>query len=238
MLRDSSGNIRLDIPVEGDLSDPQFRLGKVIGRAIVNLLVKAVTSPFALIGALVGGGEDMDVMAFEAGKDGFKEGEESKLESVAKAMQDRPGLKLEISGFTSPEDIPAMEEAEFRRQVAMPKFLELEGDENAPASVEEVVISEEEYPEYLETAYKDAAFERPTNFLGVVVAQPLSDMEKALRDHIKVTDTQLADLARRRSEAVRTILVEQAGIAPERVFLKGMSATGKGTGPRVELGLQ
>ncbi|ACS81721.1 DUF748 domain-containing protein [Maridesulfovibrio salexigens] len=238
LLRDSSGNIRLDIPVEGDLSDPQFKLGKVIARAIVNLLVKAVTSPFALIGALVGGGEDMDVMAFEAGKVGFKEGEQSKMESVAKAMQDRPGLKLEVSGFTAPEDIPAMEEAEFRRQVAMPKFLELEGDENAPKSVDDVVITEEEYPEYLEAAYKDATFERPTNFLGIVVAQPVPDMEKALRDHIKVTDTQLADLARRRSELVRTFLVEQSGIAPERVFLKGMSATGKGTGPRVELGLQ
>ncbi|NDV22124.1 DUF748 domain-containing protein [Desulfovibrio sp. JC022] len=238
LLRDSSGNIRLDIPVEGDLSDPQFKLGKVIGRAIVNLLVKAVTSPFALIGALVGGGEDMDVMAFEPGKAGFKEGELSKVESVAKAMQDRPGLKLEISGFTAPEDIPAMEEAEFRRQVAMPKFLDLEGDENAPASVEEVVVSEEEYPEYLEEAYKDATFERPTNFLGIVVAQPVPDMEKALRDHIKISDTQLADLARRRAEKVRTKLVEESGIEPGRVFLKGMSATGKGTGPRVELGLQ
>ncbi|WP_319777750.1 DUF748 domain-containing protein [Maridesulfovibrio sp.] len=238
LLRDSSGNIRLDIPVEGDLSDPQFRLGKVIGRAIVNLLVKAVTSPFALIGALVGGGEDMDVMAFEPGKNGFKEGELSKVESVAKAMIDRPGLKLEVSGFTAPEDIPAMEKATFRRQVAMPKFLELEGDENAPKSVDEVVVSEEEYPEYLEAAYKAATFERPKNFLGIVVAQPVPDMEKALRDHIKITDTQLAELARRRAERVRTILVQQSGIAPERVFLKGVSATGKGTGPRVELGLQ
>ncbi|TIH17987.1 DUF748 domain-containing protein [Marinifilum sp. JC120] len=238
LLRDSSGNIRLDIPVEGDLSDPQFKLGKVIGRAIVNLLVKAVTSPFALIGALVGGGEDMDVMAFEPGKAGFKEGELSKVESVAKAMADRPGLKLEISGFTAPEDIPAMEEAEFRRQVAMPKFLDLEGDENAPTSVDEVVVSAEEYPEYLEAAYKDATFERPTNFLGIVVAQPVPDMEKALRDHIKISDTQLADLARSRAEKVRTKLVEESGIEPGRVFLKGMSATGKGTGPRVELGLQ
>ncbi|WP_419784417.1 DUF748 domain-containing protein [Maridesulfovibrio sp.] len=238
LLKDSSGNIRLDIPVEGDLSDPQFKLGRVIGRAIVNLLVKAVTSPFALIGALVGGGEDMDVMAFEPGKDGFKEGEQSKIESVAKAMTDRPGLKLEISGFSAPEDIPAMEEAEFRRQVAMPKFLELEGDENAPASVEDVVISGEEYPEYLEAAYKDATFERPTNFLGIVVAQPVPDMEKALRDNITITDTQLADLARRRAETVRTILVDHSGIDAGRVFLKGMSATGKGSGPRVEIGLQ
>ena len=238
LLKDSSGNIRLDIPVEGDLSDPHFKLGRVIGRAIVNLLVKAVTSPFALIGALVGGGEDMDVMAFEPGKAGFKEGEQSKVESVAKAMIDRPGLKLEISGFSAPEDIPAMKESEFHRQIAMPKFLELEGDENAPASVDDVVISEEEFPEYLEMAYKAATFERPTNFLGVVVAQPVADMEKALRENINVTDTQLADLARRRAELVRTILVEQSGIDAGRVFLKGMSATGKGSGPRVEIGLQ
>ncbi|CCO23167.1 DUF748 domain-containing protein [Maridesulfovibrio hydrothermalis] len=238
LLRDSSGNIRLDIPVEGDLADPQFRLGRVIGAAIVNILVKAVTSPFALIGALVGGGEDMDVLLFAPGTAQIKEDELAKVESVAKAMQDRPGLKLEISGFTSPDDIPALEEMAFRRQVAMPKFLELEGDENAPDSVDEVVVSEEEYPEYLEAAYKDATFERPTNFLGIVTAQPLPDMEKALRDHIKITDTQLAELSRSRAEIIRTLLTEKFGVAPERVFLKGMSATGKGTGPRVELGLQ
>ncbi|WP_432738765.1 DUF748 domain-containing protein [Maridesulfovibrio sp. FT414] len=238
LLRDSSGNIRLDIPVEGDLGDPQFRLGRVIGRAIVNLIVKAVTSPFALIGALVGGGENMDVIAFEPGRTGFKGDELSKVESVAKAMTDRPGLKLEISGFSAPDDIPAMKEAEFRRQVAMPKFLELEADGKAPASVAEVVVSAEEYPDYLETAYKEAPFEKPKNFLGFVETLPIPDMEKALRGNIKVTDTQLADLARRRAEIVRKILTEKSGVAPERVFLKGMSATGKGTGPRVELGLQ
>ncbi len=238
LLRDSSGNIRLDIPVEGDLSDPQFRLGRVIGRAIVNLIVKAVTSPFALIGALVGGGEDMDVLAFEPGKALISKDELSKVESVAKAMTERPGLKLEISGFSSPEDIPAMKEAEFRRQIAMPKFLELESDSKAPASVEDVVISKEEYPEYLEMAYKDAPFEKPKNFLGFVEARPIPEMEKALRDNIKVTDTQLADLARKRAEAIRKKLTDESGIAAERVFLKGMSATGKSTGPRVELGLQ
>lgn len=238
LLRDSSGNIRLDIPVEGDLSDPQFRLGRVIARAIVNLLVKAVTSPFALIGALVGGGEDMDVLAFEPGTAGPKEDELSKVESVAKAMKDRPGLKLEISGFTSPEDIPAMEEAEFRRQVAMPKFLELEGDDGAPDSVEDVIVTEEEYPEYLEAAYKESPFDKPTNFLGFVEALPVPDMEKALRDNIKVTDTQLAELARMRAEFIRNLLTDKSGVEPERIFLKGMSATGKGSGPRVELGLQ
>lgn len=238
LLRDSSGNIRLDIPVEGDLSDPQFRLGRVIGRAIVNLLVKAVTSPFALIGALVGGSENMDVIAFEPGKVVLKEDELSKVKSVAKAMTERPGLNLEISGFSSPEDIPAMEQAEFKRQIAMPKFLELEEKGGAPETVQEVEISQEEYPEYLEIAYKDAPFEKPKNFLGFVETLPVPDMEKALRDNIKVTDTDLAELARKRAEAIRKMLTEKSGIAAERVFLKGMSATGKSTGPRVELGLK
>ncbi|WP_027720731.1 DUF748 domain-containing protein [Maridesulfovibrio zosterae] len=238
LLRDSSGNIRLDIPVEGDLSDPQFKLGRVIGMAIVNLLVKAVTSPFALIGSLVGGGEDMDVLIFDSGVAGPKESELSKIESVAKAMKDRPGLKLQISGFTSPDDIPTMEKAEFNRQIAMPKFLELEGDENAPASVKDVVLSSEEYPEYLEIAYKEAPFDKPKNFLGFVETLPIPDMEKALRDHIKITDTQLSELARMREESVRKLLTGKFGVEPERVFLKRLSATGKGSGPRVELGLQ
>lgn len=238
LLRDSNGNIRLDIPVEGDLSDPQFRLGRVIGRAIVNLLVKAVTSPFALIGALVGGGEDMDVLAFEPGTPAPKDDELSKVESIAKAMHDRPGIKLQVSGFTAPEDIPAMEKAEFRRQVAMPKYLELESDGKAPESVDQITLTEEEYPEYLETAYKDAPFDKPKNFLGIVTALPVPEMEKALRDNIKITDTQLAELARQRAEIVRRMLTEKSGVAPERIFLKGMSATGKGNGPRVELGLQ
>lgn len=238
LLRDSRGNIRLDIPVEGDLSDPQFRLGRVIARAIVNLLVKAVTSPFALIGSLVGGGEDMDVLAFEPGTSGLKDDEISKVESVAKAMTDRPGLKLEISGFSAPDDIPVMEKAEFSRQVAMPKYLELESSGKAPATVDDIVVSEEEYPDYLEAAYKDAPFEKPKNVLGFVKSIPVPDMEKALRENIKITDTQLAQLARSRAEIVRRLLTEKSGISPERVFLKGISATGKSTGPRVELGLQ
>ncbi|OEU67583.1 MAG: hypothetical protein BA863_06165 [Desulfovibrio sp. S3730MH75] len=236
LLRDTNGNIRLDIPVEGNVDDPQFRLGRVIGSAIINILVKAVTSPFALIGALIGGGEDMDVLEFEPGIAIPKESSASKLESVSKAMASRPGIKLEISGFTSPEDIPALKVKKFDRMVAMPKFLELESDGEAPASIDEVVISEEEYPDYLEEAYVNAPFEKPTNFLGIVESRPVPEMEQAIRDYITVTDTDLAELTRERAERIRIILTEDKGVETERVFLK-RAATGKGTGPRVELGL-
>ncbi|WP_031482467.1 DUF748 domain-containing protein [Maridesulfovibrio frigidus] len=236
LLRDSNGNIQLDIPVEGRVDDPQFRLGRVIGAAILNILVKAVTSPFALIGALIGGSDDMDVLVFEPGLAVPKEEADEKLASVAKAMESRPGITLKISGFTSPEDIPALEGHKFNRMVAMPKFLDLESDGKAPKSIDDVVISEEEYPEYLEEAYKEAPFEKPTNFLGIVESRPVPEMEQALRDHVKVTDTDLAELVRDRAERIRIILTTEKGVASERVFLK-RAATGKGNGPRVELGL-
>ncbi|SMF33457.1 DUF748 domain-containing protein [Desulfovibrio gilichinskyi] len=237
LLKDSSGNIRLDIPVEGNVDDPQFRLGRVIGRAILNILIKAVTSPFSLIGAMIGGGEDMDVLVFEPGIAVPQDSSKSKIESVAKAMKSRPGLKLEITGFTAPEDIPALKVAMFKRMVAKPKFLELEEDGKAPASIDDVVISKEEYPEYLEEAYATAPFEKPKNFLGMVESRPVPEMEQALRDYIKVTDTDLEELARSRAEKIRVILTSDKGVEAERVFLK-RAATGKGAGPRVELGLQ
>ena len=237
LLRDSSGNIRLDIPVEGNVDDPQFRLGRVIGSAILNILVKAVTSPFSLIGAMIGGGEDMDVLVFEPGLAVPQDSAKSKIDSVAKAMKSRPGLKLEITGFTSPQDIPALKVAMFKRMIAKSKFLELESDGKAPASIDDVVISQEEYPEYLEEAYSEAPFEKPKNFLGMVESRPVPEMEQAIRDYIKVTDTDLAELARQRAEKVRILLTSDKGVEPERVFLK-RSATGKGSGPRVELGLQ
>ncbi len=62
LLKDSEGKIDVDLPVEGDVNDPKFRIGGVIVKALVNLLTKIVTAPFALLGKLVGfgGGEDFD----------------------------------------------------------------------------------------------------------------------------------------------------------------------------------
>jgi len=53
---DRNGVIDVDLPISGSLDDPQFSVGGIVVKALVNLLTKAVTAPFALIGALVGGG--------------------------------------------------------------------------------------------------------------------------------------------------------------------------------------
>jgi hypothetical protein len=69
LLKNRKGEISLDLPLSGSLDDPQFSLGRVIVKIIVNLLAKAATSPFALLGALFGGGEELSYLEFDYGKE-------------------------------------------------------------------------------------------------------------------------------------------------------------------------
>src|SRR5690606_36254780 len=54
LLKDSSGRISLDLPISGDMNDPQFSYGAVIGQALRKVLTSLVSSPFRLLGKLAG----------------------------------------------------------------------------------------------------------------------------------------------------------------------------------------
>ncbi len=58
LLKDRHGVIDIDLPIGGSLDDPQFSVGGVIVKVLVNLITKAVTAPFALLGRLFGGGTE------------------------------------------------------------------------------------------------------------------------------------------------------------------------------------
>jgi len=101
LLRDTSGRIVLDVPVQGSLDDPNFRIGRVVLRVITNLLVKVATSPFSLIGSMFGGekGQDLSFLQYAAGETDLQvEAETKKLDVVAKALLGRPALHLELVG--------------------------------------------------------------------------------------------------------------------------------------------
>ena len=55
LLKDRNGVIDVNLPVTGTLDDPKFRLGPIIWKAVLGLLTKIVTAPFAALGALFGG---------------------------------------------------------------------------------------------------------------------------------------------------------------------------------------
>src|SRR5262249_21178688 len=104
LLRDRNGVIALDVPVEGSLDDPKFRLGRVILHAVVNVFTKLVTSPFKLLARSFAGHEDVDlrVIEFPAGWAALPETARPNLDAVSKGLTERPGLTLAIAGASDP----------------------------------------------------------------------------------------------------------------------------------------
>ncbi|MDO6824672.1 DUF748 domain-containing protein [Marinobacter sp. 1_MG-2023] len=107
LLRDGNGVIDVNLPVSGDLDSPDFRIGQVVMRTFVNLLAKAATSPFSVLGSIAElaglSSEELGKVRFEPGTTRLVQGEAEKLAALAEALLDRPDLLLNIRGGVSPD---------------------------------------------------------------------------------------------------------------------------------------
>ena len=220
LLKNRKGEIQLDLPVSGSLDDPKFSMWGVVVKIIVNLLAKAATSPFALLGAIFGGGEELSYLEFDYGQEKLDAPGEAKLKTLVKALYDRPALKLEIAGHVDKEkDRKALLQSLFDRKVRSQKLKDLVGKGGEAPSLDNVVVDAKEYPEYLKRAYRVEKFPKPRNLLGMAKDLPVPEMEKLMQAHIQVTDDDLHLLAQRRAQAVKDYLLASKQVEPGRVFL-------------------
>ncbi|MBU2872762.1 DUF748 domain-containing protein [Marinobacter salexigens] len=108
LLRDSNGVIEVNLPISGDMASPEFNIGQVVMRTFVNLLAKAATSPFSMLGSIADlaglTGEELGQIGFEPGTAKLAPGEAEKLTTLAKVLLDRPDLLLNIRGGVSPSE--------------------------------------------------------------------------------------------------------------------------------------
>jgi hypothetical protein len=132
ILEDSDGRIDLGLPVSGSLDDPQFSYGRIIWKAIGNILGKIVTAPFrALAGLFGGGGEKLEKIAFEAGDGDLTPPEREKFKQITQVLQKRPRLGLTVHGAWSADiDRPVLKERQLRRAVAEKMGMKLAADED------------------------------------------------------------------------------------------------------------
>lgn len=107
LLRNRNGVIEVNLPVSGDLSNPDFSIGQVVMRAFVNLLAKAAVSPFSMLGSIAElagfSGEELGKVKFVPGSLRLAEGEAEKLAALADALLERPDLLLNIRGSVAPQ---------------------------------------------------------------------------------------------------------------------------------------
>jgi hypothetical protein len=120
LLKDRNGVIDLEVPVSGDINNPEFNYGQVVRRALANIITNVVTSPFRLLASLVGSGdEELGAINFMPGRVDVAPPERETLASLAGALQQRPQLLLKINGVAAEaEDTAALREQFLERRIA------------------------------------------------------------------------------------------------------------------------
>jgi Domain of Unknown Function (DUF748) len=237
LLKDRNGVIDIDMPIGGSLDDPKFSVSGLVLRMIGNLIVKVITSPFSLLASLGGGKQqELSKVEFDSGNALLSKTAQEKLESVAKALADRPALKLDLAGRASlADDAPTLKQRAFDRLLKAQKLREtLKGNVGAEA-IDAVEISTAEYPKYLAQAFQASSLPKPRNFIGMQKSVPVADMEKALKDTVQVSDAEVLNLANRRAQSLKDWLADTGKIATDRLFITAPKLEG---GPRVELSLK
>ncbi|MGH7826423.1 MAG: DUF748 domain-containing protein [Candidatus Binatia bacterium] len=221
LLKDRNGVIDVDLPISGSLDDPQFSIGGIVLRIIINIITKAVTAPFALLGAAFGGGgQELSYVEFDYGRTNLTQAAEARIKTLAAAMNNRPALKLEIMGrVDAVNDLDGLKRAAIERKLKAQKMRELARQGTAPKSVDEVQIDKAEYERYLKAAYAAETFPKPRNFIGLAKDLPAAEMESLIIKHTQVTDDDLRELGNRRAQAVRDRLLATGQVGFDRLFI-------------------
>ena len=222
ILRDRKGVIAFDLPIEGNLDDPDVKYGKLVWKAIFNLLGKIATSPFTLIGKLFGGDAgDLSSLAFAPGASSLDAAATAKLQALAKALQERPELRLEAEGAVDEgQDGGALRRAALEALLRRTRAQALR--------VEEAAVPPAERERWLKAAY-DQAFPAPKPAKGEKPAPPPppAEMEQRLLGLQKVDPADLAQLADARAKGVLAWLLDAGKADPSRIFqVRGGQAKG------------
>jgi hypothetical protein len=158
IMKDREGKIVLDVPVAGRTDDPQFRIRKVVWRAIDNILTKAATSPFSLLGAVFGGGgEELGYQDFAVGSAELTPADIQKLDSLSKGLYERPAMNLEIAGSVDPDgDREGLERAALDQEIRTRLWMKLRKDEQATNTVDQLAVTPDERASWVKTIYREA----------------------------------------------------------------------------------
>lgn len=227
LLADRNGVIDIDLPLSGSINDPQFSLAPLIWKGIVNLIVKAVTSPLSLFTGGSAAGGETNTIIFEAGSSDLTSAAKENLDKVAKALNERPALRLTVIGTADLEkERSAYERTRLREMAQSEKRRDAVRAGKEADKVEPV--TDAEYPELITAVYKRADFSKPRNMVGLTKGLPVKDMEDLLISNMTVNEESMRQLAVQRGVVVRDYLLEQK-LHAERLFLGAVHTKASGT---------
>ncbi len=220
LLKNRDGQINLDVPVTGALDDPKFEIGTIVLNTLKNLIVKVVTSPFSVIGAMFGGGEELGYVDFEYGESAIAEDDHEKLNKLAEILKEKPGIKFEIKGvYDALRDAESLGVKQFEDAVRVASQKELTASGVAGATTEQAEIQQPAMDRYIFEAYAQAQFPKPRDEAGNEKELDLEEKKKLLMTNIDVKKDDLRLLAMTRSANIKGYLISTGKVEKERIFL-------------------
>lgn len=259
LLKDRNGVISLDLPVNGSLDDPQFKIGPIVWKLFVGLVTKIVTAPFSWLGSLFGGGEEMSYVDFPAGSSMLPQPELDKLSKLSTALVQRPQLKLDIPLHTAGGgDDVALEHSELEAALAdsvkTPSVSAARTPLTGSARMDALTAlyrkqfqADPVYPDSVNAAEASAPAVNATPakksvkaVLDPTVVTARNDwLEQQLLPKFVPTQDRRDALARARADAAESAVLANTALQPERVFLTERASNGGTDGTaRMELKLQ
>ncbi len=235
LLKDRNGLIDINLPVTGSLDDPQFRVGPIIWQAFVGLLTKIVTAPFDVLGALFGGGDELSYVTFAPGSAMIEPDQQTKIAALAKALAERPQLRLDIPLETiAASDDPPLARTTFEAALA-PYLSAAEAGMPATPSLQLTALSQL----YQQQTGAAPTYPMPASPEADTTTANIAFLQGELRPRFNATQSQRENLARERADAVRAAVLADGTVTPEQVFLTARPAKASADGAaRMELDLQ
>lgn len=223
LLKDTQGRIAIELPVQGDLNNPEFSVMPIVWQTLRNLVLRTAQAPFKFIAGLVGGSNvDLSTVPFNAGSAELAGDARQALDTLAKALEERPNLRLEVEGQAAQSaDGPLLAEQRLQREFreGWYKVLQRRGD-RVPASPDELTVGEDEQAALLEGIYRTRLKQQPpAEWAELDSEQRQQNMRKAVLDSWAQSKLLLRQLAQQRAATIKDYLVEQGGLYDERVYL-------------------
>jgi hypothetical protein len=227
LLKDTKGRISIELPVKGDLNDPQFSVMPIVWQTLRNLVVRAAAAPFKFIAGLGGSGDEtLGQIPFAAGSAELDEQARGRLDSLTAALKERPALRLEVEGGSSPAtDGPLVAAARLEREYQDTYYKVLQrGGDKVPASARQLAVPEDEKAALLEGIYRARLEQQPpAQWRELDKQERAALLRQAMIEHWASSESLNRSLGQQRAAAIKAYLVEQAGLSAERVYLLDVS---------------
>jgi len=223
LLKDTEGKISIELPVTGDLNNPQFSVMPIVWQTLRNLVLRAAQAPFKFIGGLIAGGgsQDLGNVSFAPGSSELSGDAQSALDKLASALKERPELRLEIEGTSAQSSdgpLIAQQRLEREYQATWYKILQRRGDK-VPANASMLVVDDSDKPAMLEGIYRTRLKQQPP-----AEWQQLGREERTakLRDAVIKSWAESAPLLRtlgqERASSIKDYLVDKGKLEDDRVY--------------------